>query len=86
MPQAPREYVVWAFWEQARAECRFGNPVVAGDRAAVDRWAVMTATDGSVESIAGTSLLRFVEDGRVEQQRDVWSTEPGRRELPDWAR
>ena len=78
--------MLWAFEEQADAECRFGEPLVAGDRAAVDWWAVMTATDGSVESIAGTSLLRFDEDGRVAEQRVVWSAEPGRRELQDWAR
>ena len=35
-PQAPREYVLWAFEEQAQAECRFGEPVGSGDRAAVD--------------------------------------------------
>jgi hypothetical protein len=85
-PQVPREYVLWAFEGQAEAECRFGEPVVAGDRAAVDWWAIMTETDGSVESIAGTSLLRFGVDGLVVEQRDVWSTEPGRRELRDWAR
>ncbi len=45
----------------------------------------VTATDGSVESIAGTSLLRFDEGGCVTEQRDVWAGEPGRRELPDWA-
>ena len=83
--QKPRDYVVWAFEDQAHAECRFGNPVVANDRAAVDWWAVLTSKDGSVESIAGTSLLRFGNDGRVLEQRDVWSTEPGRRELLDWA-
>jgi hypothetical protein len=85
-PQVPRECVRWAFDEQARVECRFGEPIVAGDRAAVDWWAVMTTTDGSVASIAGTSLLRFDDNGRVVEQRDVWSTEDGRRELPDWAR
>jgi hypothetical protein len=84
--QAPRDYVVWAFGDQAEAECRFGVPLVDGDRAAVDWWAVMTSTDGSVESIAGTSLLRFDEEGLVLEQRDVWAIEPGRRELPDWAR
>jgi len=52
----------------------------------VDWWAVMTAPDGSEESIAGTSLLRFGRDGRVVEQRDVWATEPGSRDLPDWAR
>jgi ketosteroid isomerase-like protein len=83
--QAPRDYVVWAFADQAEAECRFGEPVVEGDRAAVDWWAVMTSKDGSVESIAGTSLLRFDAGGLVVEQRDVWTIEPGRRDLPDWA-
>ncbi|MDQ3670871.1 MAG: nuclear transport factor 2 family protein [Actinomycetota bacterium] len=83
--QAPREYVSWAFESQAEAACRFGEPLVDGDRAAVDWWAMMTGRDGSVESIAGTSLLRFDEDGLVVEQRDAWSVEPGRRELPDWA-
>jgi ketosteroid isomerase-like protein len=84
--QAPRAYVEWAFEEQAEAECRFGEPVVEGDRAAVDWWAILTAKDGTVESIAGTSLLRFDGEGQVVEQRDVWAIEPGRRELPDWAR
>jgi SnoaL-like domain len=84
--QAPRDYVRWAFSDQAEAECRFGDPVVGGDRAAVDWWAVMTTDDGSVESIAGTSLLRFDANGLVVEQRDVWALEPGRRELADWAR
>ncbi len=83
--QAPRDYVTWAFSDQAEAECRFGEPVVSGGRAAVDWWAVMTTDDGSVESIAGTSLLRFDADGLVSEQRDVWAIEPGRRELADWA-
>ena len=61
--QAPRDYVEWAFAEQASAECRFGRPVVAGDRAAVDWWAVVTTTDGAVETLAGTSLLRFQRKG-----------------------
>ena len=84
--QPPREYVTWAFSDQAEAECRFGEPVVDGDRAAVDWWAVMTSDDGSVESIAGTSLLRFDADGLVAEQRDVWAQQPGRHELADWAR
>jgi ketosteroid isomerase-like protein len=83
--QAPREYVEWAFADQAEAECRFGEPVVSGDRAAVDWWGVITSTDGSVETVAGTSLLRFDADGLVVEQRDAWAGEPVRRELPDWA-
>ncbi len=85
-PEPPRDYVVWAFAEQASAECRFGEPLVDGDRAAVDWWAVMTELAGTDETIAGTSLLRFDADGLVVEQRDAWALEPGRRDLPDWAR
>ena len=83
--QTPAEYVAWAFGEQAAAECRFGEPVAAGDRAAVDWWAVITDRDGSRQTVAGTSLLRFDADGLVVEQRDAWADEAGRRELPDWA-
>jgi hypothetical protein len=74
------------FDEQAEAECRFGVPVVAGDRAAVEWWAAITSADGSLETIAGTSLLRFGEDGLVVEQRDAWAAVPERHDLPDWAR
>jgi hypothetical protein len=83
--QGPREYVEWAFADQKEAECRFGEPVVSGDRAAVDWWAVIVAPDDAVESLAGTSLIRFDADGLVIEQRDAWASEPGRRDLPDWA-
>ena len=83
--QLAREYVEWAFADQVKAECRFGAPIVDGDRAAVDWWAAITSRDGTVETIAGTSLLRFRDDGLVVEQRDVWSGMPGRSELPDWA-
>jgi hypothetical protein len=83
--QAPKEYVEWAFADQKEAECRFGEPLVEGDRAAVDWWAVIVAPDDSVESLAGTSLLRFDASGLVVEQRDAWASESGRRDLPDWA-
>jgi hypothetical protein len=38
-----------------------------------------------VETVAGTSLLRFAADGQVIEQRDAWAVEPGRRDLPHWA-
>lgn len=60
-------------------------PIVEGDRAAVDWWAVVTSRNGSCETLAGTSLLRFGPDGLVVEQRDVWASEPGRRELLGWA-
>lgn len=83
--QALADYVEWAFADQARAECRFGVPVVDDDRAAVDWWAVVTGRDGTVETLAGTSLLRFRADGLVAEQRDAWASAPGRVEVPLWA-
>jgi len=56
-----------------------------GDRAAVDWWAVITSADGSVQSLAGTSLLRFDVDGLIIEQRDAWGDAEGRLELADWA-
>jgi ketosteroid isomerase-like protein len=84
-PQPAAEYAAWAFGEQRHAECRFGEPIVSGDRAAVDWWAVITAVDGSEETVAGTSLLRFGSDGLVVEQRDVWASLPGRVDVPAWA-
>ena len=83
--QGPTEYVQWAFDDQQSAECRFGEPVVDGARAAVDWWGVITSRDGSLQSLAGTSLLRFADEGLVVEQRDAWAEVDGRHELPDWA-
>jgi SnoaL-like domain len=85
-PQSPSEYVRWAFADQVEAECRFGEPVVQGDRAAVDWVGVITSRDGSIETVAGTSLLRFDADGLVIEQRDAWAGAEGRHEMPAWAR
>jgi hypothetical protein len=84
--QTPEAYVAWAFAEQAAAECRFGAPLVDGQRAAVDWWAVVTAADGTEQSLAGTSLLVFDSEGLVVEQRDAWGEAAGRRAAPDWAR
>ena len=84
-PHAPREYLEWVFGLQASATCRFGRPIVQGDRAAVNWWAVIEDRDGTIETVAGTSLLRFASDGRTVGQRDAFGSLPGRVELPDWA-
>jgi hypothetical protein len=83
--QAPAEYAAWTFADQASAVCRFGEPVVDDARAAVDWWAVVTSRDGSSETLAGTSVLRFDDEGLVVEQRDAWGAAAGHRELPDWA-
>jgi len=51
----------------------------------VDWWGVVTSTGGSVETLAGTSLLRFDDGGLVVEQRDVWAAQGGRHELGHWA-
>ena len=84
--EPPRSYVERVFAEQASAECRFGMPIVSGDRAAVDWWGVIEDRDGSVETIAGTSLLRFAADGTVVEQRDAWGSATGLVDAPHWAR
>ena len=81
----PREYAEWAFSDQRSAEARFGEPIVEGDRAAVDWWAVVTSADGTVETLAGTSFLRFDASWRVVEQRDVWASASGRVDVPGWA-
>jgi len=85
--QDVREYVAWAFADQASAECRFGEPVVHGDRAAVEWWGAITTRSGEVETIPGVSLLRFDEQGLVVEQRDVWASQLGAEAvaLPHWA-
>jgi len=82
--QQPAEYVAWAFADQASAECGFGEPLVDGARAAVDWWAVVTSQDGSQQSLAGTSLLKFDHEGLVTEHRDAWNEESGRHVLPHW--
>jgi hypothetical protein len=59
--------------------------VVDGRRAAIDWWAVVTLKDGSQQSLAGTSLVRFDDDGLVVEQRDAWAEAAGLHELPHWA-
>jgi SnoaL-like domain len=74
-----RAYVEWAFSDEQRADVWFGEPIVAGDRAAVPWWAVSTTTGGD-ESLAGVSMIRFDADGLVTEQLDYWNMEPGRHE------
>ena len=45
-PQTPREYVEWAFAEEEWAEPWFGEPLVDGDRAAVE-WRAYVRENGT---------------------------------------
>jgi ketosteroid isomerase-like protein len=83
-PEGVREYVEWAFADEERAETWFGEPVVTGDRAAVEWWAVSEAKEpGPIVTLAGASLIRFGADGLVREQYDYWNEQEGRREPPE---
>jgi SnoaL-like domain len=76
-PTTPREYVEWALAEEEWAEPWYGEPVVDDDRAAVE-WHAYVRENGRDVTIAGTSLLRFREDGLCIEQRDAWALSEGR--------
>jgi hypothetical protein len=71
--QAPRDYIEPTLDEEESAECEFGEPLVDGDRAAVEWSAETRLKDGSTERLAGVSLLRFDAEGLVVEQRDFWA-------------
>jgi ketosteroid isomerase-like protein len=76
-PQSPREYIEWALAEEEWAEPWFGESIVDGDRAAVE-WRAYVRENGRDVTLAGTSLLRFRNDGQCVEQRDAWAVADGR--------
>ena len=72
-PQSPRDYIEPTLAAEAWADCEFMEPVVEGDRAAVEWRADVKLKDGSSEKLAGVSLRRFDGDGLVVEQRDFWA-------------
>src|SRR3989442_10858522 len=61
-PESPLDYARSAFAEEeGDAEIWWGEPLVNGDRAAVEWWAVVVE-NGEQTSLAGTSWLHFAAD------------------------
>ena len=71
-PDTASDYLRRTFAEETEITCRFGEPVVAGDRAAVEWWASWVE-DGEQITLAGATLLRFDDDGKVVDHRDYWN-------------
>jgi hypothetical protein len=71
--KAPRDYIEPTLAAEESATCRFGRPIIDGDRAAVEWHAETVLKDGGREKLAGVSLLRFDADGLVVEQRDFWN-------------
>ena len=75
-----RRYLSENFGVEDDVECWFGEPVAAGDRAAVEWWATWVE-NGEPLSLAGATLLRFRADGQIVDHRDYWN-QVERREPP----
>lgn len=76
--QAAFDYAAQSFGQERSARFAFGAPLVAANgRAAVEYRAVITAPDGTVSTIAGTSMLRFGGDGLVTEHLDTWTEAEG---------
>ena len=89
-PHVGRE-AIRAYWRSATSsqrdlELRFAQPIVAGNRAAVEWWATMREGDEDV-TLPGILVLRFAPDGRCEELREAWHYERGHHEPPaGWGR
>ena len=71
-PTTAPAYLAEQFALESDVECRFGGPIVDGDRAAVEWWASWVE-NGERLTLAGASVLRFDDEGRVVDHRDYWN-------------
>jgi ketosteroid isomerase-like protein len=83
-----REYVAGAFADESTVvDVRFGTPVVDGDRASVEYWALVFDRDAAPVTLAGSAFARFDPDGLVAEVRDYWHETPGHVAPPEsWGR
>jgi SnoaL-like domain len=85
-PEGAREYVLPVLAEEAEVKAWFAEPIVDGDRASVSWWASFLE-DGIEATYAGTSVLRFNDQGLVVDEWDAWNRADGRLEPPPgWGR
>jgi hypothetical protein len=76
-PGSALGYVSREFAREDRIECRFGSPIASGDRAAVEWWATWVE-EGRQVTLAGATVLRFDDVGRVVEHVDYWVERDGR--------
>jgi hypothetical protein len=83
-PDEASDYLRRTFAEESDVSCRFGEPVVSGRRAAVEWWASWLG-EGELITLAGATLLRFDDEGKVVDHRDYWNQASGRIDpYPGW--
>lgn len=78
-PGGPVGYLRREFGVEEDIWCRFGEPIAAGDRAAVEWWASWIE-GGQTLTLAGATVLRFSEEGLVVDHVDYWLQADGRLE------
>ena len=78
-PGGAAAYLGRQFAVEENVRCRFGDPVAAGDRAAVEWWASWVES-GQPVTLAGVTVLRFDDCERVVDHVDYWLSTVGRHE------
>ena len=86
-PPATGREAIRAYWDEATStqedlNLRFGEPIVNGNRVAVEWWAVMR-DEGREVTLPGALLLRFASGGRCAELREYWHVDEGRVDPPD---
>jgi len=70
-------YLRRQFAVEEAVQCRFGDPIVSAERAAVEWWASWIE-GAEVVTLAGTTVLSFAPDGLVVDHVDYWVQAEGR--------
>jgi hypothetical protein len=78
---AIRDYWATVTGSQTGVELRYGRPVVDGQHLAVEWWANLETTGGTL-TLAGEFLLRFADSGECRELREYWLLTQGRVEPP----
>jgi hypothetical protein len=77
-----REYLERSFADETEpTRAQFGRPMVEGDRASVEYWALATFDDAPM-TISGCTVVRFNADGLVVEARDYSNVESGHHPIP----
>jgi hypothetical protein len=67
-----RGYLTREFGVESEIECWFREPLVQGDKAAIEWWASWIE-DGRQLTLAGSTFLRFNDQGLIVDHRDYWN-------------
>ena len=70
-----RQYWTDVTATQSDITLRWGDPVIDGDRTAVEWWVTLT-NGGTPVTLAGSMTLLFSEDGRCRELREYWHFAP----------